>query len=186
MHFLGAVIGAENEEDVENILVDWSEYEDVDEYIAQTREEILSTGRADDRDYLEHGKDMDARKAAAGRLALDDGKALDAYAEYGGLTLNENGDAVSTFNQDSFYDWYEIGGRWQSEVDGMQGATCHELLERYRRGDENVRSIINSLSVICKQGWYDGGLWNDTKTETVLEELEQGADLKVWFVDFHD
>lgn len=186
MHFLGAVIGAENEDGVEDILADWSEYADVDEYIAQTRDEILSNGRAEDRDYLKHGKDMDARKAAAERVALDDKKALKAYAEYCGLTLNANGDAVSTFNRDSFYDWYEIGGRWQSDVNGMQGVTCHELLERYRQGDENVRHIIEDLCVICEQGWYDGGLWNDTETETVLAELEQDADRKVWFVDFHD
>ena len=168
MHFLGAVIGAEKEEDIEDILVDWSEYADVEEYISQTRDEILSTGRKDDQDYLKHGKDMDARKAAAERLAL-----------------NEDGDAVSTFNQDSFYDWYEIGGRWQSEVNGMQKATCRELLERYKRGDENVRNVIKALCVICRQGWYDGG-WNGTTTETVLAELEQGEDQKVWFVDFHD
>lgn len=185
MHFLGAVIGAENEDEVEDILVDWSEYADVEEYIAQTRDEILSDGRAEDQDYLKHGKDMDARKAAAERLALDDEKALEAYAEYGGLTLNEDGDAVSTFNQDSFYDWYEVGGRWQSEVNGMQKATCHELLERYRRGDENVRNVIKALCVICRRNWYDGG-WNGTATETVLAELEQGEDQKVWFVDFHD
>lgn len=152
MHFLRAVIGAENEDGVADILADWSEYEDVEEYIAQTRDEILSKGRAADQAYLKHGKDMDARKAAAERLALEDENALDAYAEYCGLTLNENGDAVSTFNKDSFYDWYGTGGRWQSEVDGMQGATCREILERYRRNDGNMRSIINSLSVVCKQG----------------------------------
>lgn len=184
MHFLGAVIGAENEEEVEDILAGWSEYADVEEYIAQTREEILSTGRAEDQDYLRHGKDMDARKTAAERLALDDEKALEAYAEYGGLTLNENGDAVSTFNKDSFYDYYEIGA-WEG-VEDMQKATCHELLERYRRGDGNVRSIINSLSVICRRDWRDGGLWSGTTIETVLAELEQDEDQKVWFVNFHD
>ena len=167
MHFLGAVIGAENEEEVEDILADWSEYADVEEYIAQTREEILSDGRAEDQDYLRHGKDMDARKAAAERLAL-----------------NENGDAVSTFNKDSFYDYYEIG-EWEG-VEDMQKATCHELLERYRRDVGNVRSIINSLSVICRRDWRDGELWNGTTIETVLAELEQGEDQKVWFVNFHD
>ena len=117
MHFLGAVI-AEKQDDIYGILAEWSEYADVDEYVKETRSEIIANGRADDQAYLEdHGNDTDPmhekfKKAAAGRLALDDEAALKAYAEYRRLNLNEDGDAVSTFNEDSFYDYYEIG-EWE-------------------------------------------------------------------------
>lgn len=108
MHFLGAVI-AEKQDDIYGILAEWSEY------VKETRSEIIANGRADDQAYLEdHGNDTDPmhekfKKAAAGRLALDDEAVLKAYAEYRRLNLNEDGDAVSTFNEDSFYDYYEIG-----------------------------------------------------------------------------
>lgn len=101
MHFLGAVI-AEKQDDIYGILAEWSEYADVDEYVKETRSEIIANGRADDQAYLEdHGNDTDPmhekfKKAAAGRLALDDEAALKAYAEYRRLNLNEDGDAVST------------------------------------------------------------------------------------------
>ncbi|WP_137656463.1 hypothetical protein [Bifidobacterium moukalabense] len=173
MHFLGAVIGAENEDGVEGILADWSEYADVDEYIEQTRGGILADGRADDRACLkEHGNDMSGKAAA----------------EHRGLTLDEDGDAVSTFNRDSFYDHYEIGG-WDG-VEDMQGTTCRDLLDRYGNGDAPARNAIGDLCIICGQGWHDGGWsdgkWNDTTTETVMRELERGGDRKVWFVNFHD
>lgn len=159
MHFLGAVI-AEKQDDIYGILAEWSEYADVDEYVKETRSEIIANGRADDQAYLEdHGNDTDPmhekfKKAAAGRLALDDEAALKAYAEYRRLNLNEDGDAVSTFNEDSFYDYYEIG-EWEG-VDALRGITCRELADRYNREDALARTAIGSLCVICKEGWYDG------------------------------
>ena len=199
MHFLGAVI-AEKQDDIYGILAEWSEYADVDEYVKETRSEIIANGRADDQAYLEdHGNDTDPmhekfKKAAAGRLALDDEAALKAYAEYRRLnlnedgdavsTFNEDGDAVSTFNEDSFYDYYEIG-EWEG-VDALQGITCRELADRYNREDALARTAIGSLCVICKEGWYDGGLWNGTTTATVLNELERNTGRKVWWLNFHD
>lgn len=149
MHFLGAVI-AEKQDDIYGILAEWSEY------VKETRSEIIANGRADDQAYLEdHGNDTDPmhekfKKAAAGRLALDDEAALKAYAEYRRLNLNEDGDAVSTFNEDSFYDYYEIG-EWEG-VDALQGITCRELADRYNREDALARTAIGSLCVICKEG----------------------------------
>ena len=91
---------------------------------------------------------------------------------------------ASTFNEDSFYDYYEIG-EWEG-VDVLQGITCRELADRYNREDALARTAIGSLCVICKEGWYDGGLWNDTTTATVLNELERNTGRKVWWLNFHD
>lgn len=43
MHFLGAVI-AEKQDDIYGILAEWSEYADVDEYVKETRSEIIANG----------------------------------------------------------------------------------------------------------------------------------------------
>lgn len=150
MHFLGAVI-AEKQDDIYGILAEWSEYADVDEYVKETRSEIIANGRADDQAYLEdHGNDTDPmhekfKKAAAGRLALDDEAALKAYAEYRRLNLNEDGDAVFTFNEDSFYDYYEIG-EWEG-VDALQGITCRGLADRYNREDALARTDLAAYAV---------------------------------------
>lgn len=91
---------------------------------------------------------------------------------------------MSTFNEDSFYDYYEIG-EWEG-VDALQGITCRELADQYNREDALARTAIGSLCVICKEGWYYGGLWNDTTTATVLNELERNTGRKVWWLNFHD
>ena len=111
---------------------------------------------------------------------------LAEWSEYADVDeyINEDGDAVSTFNEDSFYDYYEIG-EWEG-VDALQGITCRELADRYNREDALARTAIGSLCVICKEGWYDGGLWNDTTTATVLNELERNTGRKVWWLNFHD
>lgn len=76
-------------------------------------------------------------------------------------------------------------GEWEG-VDALQGITCRELADRYNREDALARTAIGSLCVICKEGWYDGGLWNDTTTATVLNELERNTGRKVWWLNFHD
>ena len=108
-HFLGAVIGGDTIEEAEAIIAPWSEYEEVPEYVVQTRDEFLKEQRGYDKQEAERHPES---KDAVERLKLDDESALKAYAEYAGRTLDKDGNVISTFNEDSFYDWYEFGGRW--------------------------------------------------------------------------
>lgn len=100
MHFLGAVI-AEKQDDIYGILAEWSEYADVDEYVKETRSEIIANGRADDQAYLEdHGNDTDPmhekfRRAAAGRLAPSTDAEVEAAADFFTSHLSMLGSASS-------------------------------------------------------------------------------------------
>lgn len=107
MHFLGAVIGGNNTSEAEAIIDPYSEYEEVEEYVLYTRGEFLKDNRENDRRLIEregenqHDRMSEAFEEAERRLALNDEEALEAYAQYCGYSLNEDGDVVSTFNDDS-------------------------------------------------------------------------------------
>lgn len=193
MHFLGAVIGGSNTSEAEAIIDPYSEYEEVEEYVLYTRDEFLKDNQENDRRLIEregenqHDRTSEAFEKAERRLALNDEEALEAYAEYCGYSLNEDGDVVSTFNNDSFYDWYEFGGRWEEMVGGLQGITCGELKERYGDGDSEVRELLDcNVSVVCDNDGYEGGVWFPVSRDALFERPGDDSSARVWFVDFHD
>lgn len=192
MHFLGAIIGGNDTSEAEAIIEPYSEYTEDEEYILYTRHEFLQDSRRSDRELTgrEHGnrsEDMAAIiKDAKKRLSLNDEDALKAYAEYCGYSLDEDGNVVSTFNRDAFYDWYEFGGRWKYLSEGLQGRSCAEIESLYAGGDEKAKNLVDGLCVLCYEGGCEGGVSYSVSRSTVRALFEQYADSPVWFVDFHD
>lgn len=192
MHFLGAVIGGNNTSEAEAIIDPCSEYEEVEEHVLYTRDEFLKDNRENDRRLIEregenqHNRTSEAFEKAERRLALNDEEALEAYAQYCGYSLNEDGDVVSTFNDDSFYDWYEFGGRWEELTEGVQGKTCKELSTLYENGDSTVVTLLDDLCVLCGKDGYEGDMFYPVSHMTLWERFEGNPDAHVWLVDFHD
>ena len=188
MHFLGAVI-TERKEDLEDVLAPWSEYNDVPEHVSKTRGEFLAECRSLDRAEVRLGGGLDSPEGrslvrqARERLALGDKDALKAYAEYNGVTLNAYGDVLSTFNEDSFYDYWEPADEWET-LDGQtlkehHGKTCGEILATH--GD-----LLKEVCVTVADGTCEGGLFEDLSEEAVKATFESHPHGKVWWVNFHD
>lgn len=193
MHFLGAVIGGSNTNEAEGIISPYSEYEEVEEYILYTRDEFLKENRKNDMtlldaEYRSHpDSKSDTAKELEKRLLLtDEDEALKIYAEECGYDLDEDGNVVSTANEDAFYDWYEFGGRWEKLTEGVQGKTCKELSTLYENGDSTVVTLLDDLCVLCDKDGYKGGMFYPVSHMTLWERFEENPDAHVWLVDFHD
>ena len=193
MHFLGAVIGGSNTNEAEGIISPYSEYEEVEEYILYTRDEFLKENRKNDMtlldaEYRSHpDSKSDTAKELEKRLLLtDEDEALKIYAEECGYDLDEDGNVVSTANEDAFYDWYEFGGRWEKLTEGVQGKTCKELSTLYENGDSTVVTLLDDLCVLCDKDGYEGGMFYPVSHMTLWERFEENPDAHVWLVDFHD
>ena len=85
-----------------------------DEYLAIAEKEDLYGNYARMRERLPYGY---------GSIDLTDKETLfkRVKKEYG-RELNEDGDLLSTYNPDSKWDWYSIGGRWEGELRLKNGA----------------------------------------------------------------
>ena len=192
MHALGAIIGGKDTEEAEDIIAPWSEWVDMPEHIVQTRDEFLAECRRHDLElvgrHVDHVDDVQWRKTmedATKRLALDDDHAFEVYAELSGLRLDKDGNVISTFNEESFYDYYMFGGRWEDATSDIQGTTCRELAAICKR-DEKTRMLLKSLCAICWDGFHEGTIKQAATTGTIEKGIREHPESRIWFIDFHE
>lgn len=137
-----AIIRKGSGQDLESLLAPYSEEKQVEPYIAKTKAQLIAEEAEEigkrrrsraaalrlpreeylaiaERDDLYRNYDLMRGKLPYGYGSIDltDEAALFKRVKriYKGA-LNEDGDLVSTYNPDSKWDWYEIGGRWPSQL----------------------------------------------------------------------
>ena len=96
-HFAVAVFHREDQ-DIDDLLAPYSENLEVEPYIAYTKEQAI-----------QHCKDHWMESSVAGKS--DEKLWAELAAEYGNNT-DRDGNIYSTYNPNSKWDWYQIGGRW--------------------------------------------------------------------------
>jgi hypothetical protein len=130
-HFTAAVFMTDEEESVDMLLAPYDEKTEIAPYIFATKAEIIREEkellqRAFEGDYAEwkrdpvryeaecvNSKHIRYLKTIPDRMTWSDKKLYRAAIKGDEFMLNANGDRLSTYNPDSKWDWYEIGGRWQ-------------------------------------------------------------------------
>ena len=109
-HYTVMVIG----EDIEDILAPYDENMSVDKYIDRTKEGIH-------KEFLDFKEKLLAKIKENPEIELSDFERLTKklktenrkwVKEWCGQDLDDEGNTLSTYNPDSKWDWYEIGGRW--------------------------------------------------------------------------
>lgn len=207
-HFTVLVIGA----DLEGQLAPYDENTTVPVYVEQTKEQAIQKERANLIDYRDNGlyaeylKDPEAYVQDhgwnAGHLTyitqefplilerLDDDEFMYERAArwYDAEMIAPNGDLLSTYNPNSQWDWYQIGGRWDRMLittDGRQVNECkaYELdIDMTWPEDHTVFAMVQDgeWKQKGKMGWFgfsrdemDGDRWNKIVKETLrgLEPL---------------
>lgn len=162
MHSLVAVI-APTWEAAQDMLVRYSEGNDVAPYVEATRDEWMTQERAWRRDYQRRHPDDAVNNRV---LGMDDGRLL-AYvlehADANGERYDGDGNRISTFNPDAHWDWYELGGRWNDAVKDRQGMDAADW------DGTGVAAVVTGMD-----GWL----------EPVGPFGVEPGD-RVWFVDCH-
>lgn len=118
MHFVGLCFGDNWENDLEN----YYEGAEVDEYLIYTKEEAIKEA------MLNHESNYNHAIKAVNEVADDDVKQRylkviergpsiseeQAWEDVKtwGYRINEYGELLSSYNPESRWDWYSIGGRW--------------------------------------------------------------------------
>ena len=94
---------------IENVLAKYSEHLEVEPYISKTKDEVEAT--------YEQQK---------GRYTT-----LEEFREdwYGKAQFDNDGNLLTTYNPDSLFDWWEIGGRWDGLLFGESDTKKVETLD---------------------------------------------------------
>ncbi len=130
-HFNLAVFTPSEDPDLAAILDPFYEGNEVEQYISQTKSELIAEERQRmqrtfETRYAEWQKDPAAYEKAANPSHIEYLKKLpermkrsaeeiyqEAIADYEEDSIDADGNILSTYNPHSKWDWYEVGGRWQ-------------------------------------------------------------------------
>lgn len=123
---------------IENKLNQYAEDYPVEPYIEMTKEEI----RADFKKYKLDHDDCEYENVK------------DYAKDYYGYELDNEGNALSSTNNSSFYDWYVIGGRWDGYLTGQPNYGFNFGVEHHTviKNSLPVSELLNKLNIINEEG----------------------------------
>ena len=120
-HFATLVI-CKDPNDIDNLLAKYDENMEVEPYVRRIKSQIIEDAKA----YLAKAE---KKKAAGEELSDWDKKFLDCKTDedlykantYEDEEYDEEGNELTTYNPDSKWDWYSIGGRYGDELRNKDG-----------------------------------------------------------------
>lgn len=120
-HFTVAIIHKENQ-DIESLLAPYNENMKVEPYISRTKEEMIADGRKIKARIEEEGLTPNTEKWVKKYLEAktdEDFWQVEKSVYY--YTYDEDGNELTTYNPDSKWDWWVVGGRWSGEITTKDG-----------------------------------------------------------------
>lgn len=187
-HFAVAVFTEEGGKTVEELLAPFNENIEMDRYVAFTKEELIEKGRGKIKEYATKGsyaeyiKDPFAYEANHSNQAhldylknefpqklewTNEEVYQDEIKWYEEDEIGENGEVYSTYNPNSKWDWYQIGGRWSGLLKLRDGAT----------GSMGERSWTNEDDIISAN-MVDSAKLKDI--DFSMDEKEYKRKLRFW------
>jgi hypothetical protein len=170
-HFVGIVV-ADNEQELEQILAPYNENKESEPYFVACEEDDIKSMKKcyniksnDLNDLIEYMEDWNGYNGA-----IQDGKL--GY--------------MSTYNTNSKWDWYVVGGRWGGIVPNNQ---CKLMeIEQYFQNYGYLPAVV-----VTDKGWFaskDYGWWGmysdieegKEKIQSLINEL---SDKNCYLIDFH-
>ena len=145
-----AIIRKGSDSDLESMLAPYDENMEVAPYIRHTKADLIAQKReeaahvahdiplAEAHSEEEYRKLEDVRyryeyvlsdegRACAALVGASDDEVFEAVKkDYEEDRLDEDGNYISTYNPDSKWDWYEVGGRWSGSLKLKDGGSTDE------------------------------------------------------------
>ena len=148
MHFNVAVITTD-EEDINEILEPFCESLEVEEHIYRTKDELLEDAKRwkkrlqekmkDDKEFVPNENDKALLKADT------DEEILSLIYSDGGV-YDEEGNELVTYNPNTRWDWWEVGGRWSDFLrfkDGGRGDAAYIKNVDFSDNDAVYYEVLN-------------------------------------------
>ena len=138
---------------IDNLMEPYSESYEVEPHIEKDKEEI-------EEEYKEFKKELKEKikkkeKVEEWEIKSSKESLKEWVKSYHGYELDEKGNATSTFNKDSFYDWYVVGGRWSGilKIPENDNEQLLEFIEdrEENRDDESIKGNSAKISLILNK-----------------------------------
>lgn len=149
-HFVLAVI-TEDIKELERLMEPYYEGKEVEPYIAMTKQELID----------EHKALMESIKTGESEYLVERdkeenllGMTQEEFSKwYHGGTFDEEGNLLTTYNPNSKWDWYVVGGRWKNLLKLKDGSRADYAkikdidfsldMEAYKWGRRKVKVVVS-------------------------------------------
>ena len=170
-HFTVLIIG----EDIEGKLAPYDENQEVTPYIDLKREEL----ERERKEMIEEAKNP-PEGTSIDYSVYKDGMSLVEFVRLcHEQELDKDGNMLTTYNPDSKWDWYEIGGRWKGMLLGKTGIKTDQARLNQLHPDQKTHNpfdgVFFTYAVITEDGTWHGmgemGWWaQSSETEEERDE----------------
>lgn len=191
-HFIGLVFGNH----IDSLLEPYDEGLRVKPYVELTKEEAIQKAKEDVEWILEHPNNPSIDVA---RSIKTDEQFYEFAQRFGVEKIDEDGNFLTTYNPDSKWDWWVVGGRWPDYLPTIHGQNFNSCTV----GEVDWGKFFedNPLGPFCfitedgewhetaRMGWW--GMTSDDKERSAWrEELESylksvDPDTEITAIDFH-
>lgn len=171
-HFSVAVFTKPNGETVEELLTPYYEELEVEPYVDITRKDALEEIAAYEDKYPEYKNMTDEEKIKSW---------------FGYRLFNENGDPLSTYNPNSKWDWYSIGGRFPGKLKAKNGkhgdGSAFHSNPRVNGKFDSAR--VGDIDFSLDMDEYNKAIryWEVVVEKQPLKENENPDDFHSWYRD---
>ena len=137
-HFIGLVcvkgriLGAKVESEIARLLHPYCESTEVEPYLSKSKEEVI----IDMGDYYKDNKDTPWPSL---------------MKQWNGCEVDKDGNAMSTFNPNSFYDWFQVGGRWDGELGGTNIVKAEDIFPSIKKQITELKLMNKARDIIAKE-----------------------------------
>lgn len=191
-HFIGLVFGG----DVHSLLEPYDEGLRVEPYIELTKEQAIQKAKEDVEWILEHPNNPSIDVA---RSIKTDEQFYKFAQRFGVEKIDEDGNFLTTYNPNSKWDWWVVGGRWSGYLPttrGQESDNCAvgevdwgKFFEDNPSGPFCFVTEDGEWHESARMGWW--GMTSDDKEEKAWrEEFESclksiDPDTEITAIDFH-
>lgn len=191
-HFIGLVFGS----NVHSLLEPYDEGLRVEPYIELTKEQAIQKAKEDVGWILEHPNNPSIDVA---RTIKTDEQFYEFAKRFGVEEIDKDGNFLTTYNPDSKWDWWVIGGRWSGylpTLNSQNSDNCtvgevnwSKFFENNPSGPFCFITEDGEWHETARMGWW-GMTSNDKEKKAWREEFESylksvDPDTEITAIDFH-
>ena len=178
----------------ENLFNSFSYLAETDDYecITTTEEESLKRFKEWKKGLAKHKKETPVinnllRELKGLRTSREK---IQRFADYFGYDITEAGQLLERYNQDGFYDWYAIGGRWNNILQDRSGHLSNTINvnDFYKFFPEQITFPFGIVLEYSNEEYYlniDKEDWDRELNNAIAYSQEQGVDLYITVIDIH-
>lgn len=139
-------------------------------------------------EYLSEGKDWNEFESMAVHYKTQKLSELVEHMENWNGCVGDIRDGrlgyYSAYNENSKWDWYETGGRWEGIVPGNQ-CLAEEVLKYFTEYTPSVIVDRKGWHTIKDWGWFGTSKPVEGREDVIKQKLEEHKGKNVFIVDFH-